>query len=611
MAKIYRGSLTLDWYNKQKSILLAGSEETTSKEIPAPAINWVNKDDALFYEVKDSEGKGVAPYWVNGNDIRIKEARTFLFQKAIKAQEKDVPGTIPGTSRAFDVSELQHDDASIENILIKGDNLLTLNSLKKRFENKLDSEKIKCIYIDPPYNTGSAFVQYDDNLAHSEWLTLMRDRLIVLRDLLTEDGSIWISMDDEEIHYLKVLCDSIFGRENFITTIIWQQRTTRENRKVFSNNHEYILAFAKNYEAFKASRNDLELTEEVLSRYENPDNDPRGSWQSVSANAQAGHATKDQFYTLKAPNGKEHVPPEGRCWVYTKKRMDEEIEKGRIWFGKEGNGVPRIKKYHSEIKAGLTPETLWLATTSGTNDSAKKEQIKINKEDLFETPKPEQLIYNILQIATNEGELVLDCFAGSGTTLAVAHKMGRKWIGVEIGKHVESHIIKRLKNVAGGTDKIGVTGITNWQGGGAFKYYLLGESIIKLNENGIGDFNWSLGKTSIENALLSSYDYVLDTSINLDEGKLFDFQEMKPVIGVQLIGSKSRVAIVSINEPNGKLSIMPYDEISSLYQAVKQKFAPEYINIFTNRGVEMAYDSKPDDLEIIKIPHAIFAELEK
>jgi adenine-specific DNA-methyltransferase len=239
-----------------------------------------------------------------------------------------------------------------DNRLIHGDNLLALKALEQEF-----SGKVRCIYIDPPYNTGAAFEHYDDGVEHSLWLSLMRDRLELLRRFLTDDGSLWISIDDNEVHYLKILCDELFGRQNFVGAMIWEKRTTRENRRVFSFNHDYVLLYAKNRFSFEKSRNPLPLSDEVLARYKNPDNDPRGPWQSVSANAQAGHATASQFYSLKLPSGRIIDPPKGRCWLYTEPRMREEIAAGNIWFGASGDSTPRIKKFLRESSdAGLTPE---------------------------------------------------------------------------------------------------------------------------------------------------------------------------------------------------------------------------------------------------------------
>ena len=334
----------------------------------------------------------------------------------------------------------EHD--RFDNRLIFGDNLLALKALEQEFTGK-----IKCEFIDPPYNTGSAFEHYDDGIEHSLWLSLMRDRLELLKRLLTPNGSLWISIDDNEAHYLKVLCDEVFGRANFVATMIWEKRKSRENRRAFSFNHDYLLVYANDKAAFEAIRNPMELSEDVLSRYKNPDNDPRGPWQSISALAQAGHATASQFYTLKTPSGKLLDPPKGNCWRYTQKRMEEAIRDARIWFGKDGDNVPRIKRYLNENPDdGLTPETIWSADEAGTNDEAKKALIDLLPDaKVFDNPKPEQLLQRVVHIATNPGDWVLDSFGGSGTTGAVAHKMGRRWIMVELGEHCHTHIIPRLR----------------------------------------------------------------------------------------------------------------------------------------------------------------------
>jgi adenine-specific DNA-methyltransferase len=374
-----------------------------------------------------------------------------------------------------------------DNRLIFGDNLLALKALEQEFTGK-----IKCIYIDPPYNTGAAFEHYDDGLEHSIWLSLMHDRLQLLRNLMTNDGSLWISIDDNEAHYLKVLCDEIFGRTNFVATIIWEKRKSRENRRVFSFNHDYLLVFAKDKVMFESIRNPVELSQEVLARYKNPDNDPRGPWQSVSANAQAGHATPAQFYTLRLPSGRSIEPPKGRCWLYTKERIEEEIAKGNIWFGPDGDSAPRIKKFLKDSsEQGLTPETIWPASEAGTNDEAKKNLIELLPEaSVFDNPKPEPLLQRVIHISTNPGDWVLDSFAGSGTTGAVAHKMGRRWIMVELGEHCHTHIIPRLKKVIDGEDKGGITEAVGWKGGGGFRYYRLAPSLLDKDKWG----NWVINK---------------------------------------------------------------------------------------------------------------------
>ena len=353
-----------------------------------------------------------------------------------------------------------------DNMIIKGDNLEVLDILIKDYRGK-----IKCIYIDPPYNNGESYMHYDDK-QHDNWLKDISIRLKKLEKLLSEDGSIWISIDDNEVHYLKVEADKIFNRKNFITTIIWQQRTTRENRKVFSNNHEYILVYAKNPKEFKKARNLLPPTEEMLSRYKNYDNDPRGPWQSVSVNVQAGHAVKSQFYEIIAPNGKKHNPPLGRCWIYNKEKMMNEIKSNNIWFGKDGNGVPRKKKFLDRNAFGATPETLWKAEEVGTNELAKKHHLKLfPKENIFDTPKPELLIKRIIEIATNEGDYVLDAYLGSGTTSAVAHKMNRKYIGIDQGEHIIKFATKRLNSIIDGNDNEGITKEVSWTGGGGYKFF--------------------------------------------------------------------------------------------------------------------------------------------
>lgn len=356
-----------------------------------------------------------------------------------------------------------------KNILIKGNNKDILPELVGEFGGK-----VKCVYIDPPYNNGDSYHYYNDNISETSWLKDISYVLMYLKMLLTKDGSIWISIDDSEMAYLKVAADKVLGRENFAGTIVWQQRKTRENRAVFSCNHEYILVYAKDIKKFKKSRNLLPVGENFInSKYKNPDNDPRGPWQSISASVQAGHAVPSQFYTIVSPAGIEFNPPKGRCWAYNEERMKKEIANGNIWFGLEGLNAPRIKKFLSTAKIGLTPQTLWAGDDFGTTDSAKKHLLSLfpHQEKVFDTPKPEELIRQILEIATNEGDLVLDSYLGSGTTLAVAHKLKRNYIGIEIGEQMTELVVNRLKSVIMG-EKGGISDISNWQGGGGFAYFI-------------------------------------------------------------------------------------------------------------------------------------------
>lgn len=364
------------------------------------------------------------------------------------------------------VRKLSYGERGSGNALIQGENLRVLRALEG-----VCSGEVRCVYIDPPYNNQERYRHYLDMRSHQSWLNMMVERLQAMRPLLSEDGSLWISIDDREVHYLRVAADEVYGRENFVTTIVWQQRTTRENRKVFSNNHEYLLVYAVDQRRFRETRNLLPAGPELLARYKNPDSDPRGPWQSISANVQAGHATASQFYDLVAPNGRVHRPPEGRCWVYTKAKMQREIAAGNIWFGRAGAGVPRVKRFLKSSKVGLTPETLWPADEVGTNHEAKKQLLKLfPDEEVFDTPKPEGLVRRVLEIATKPGDLVLDAFLGSGTTAAVAHKLNRSYIGIERGQHAVTHCAKRLRLVVDG-DESGISGEVQWTGGGGFDFY--------------------------------------------------------------------------------------------------------------------------------------------
>ncbi len=363
-----------------------------------------------------------------------------------------------------------------DNMLIHGDNLLALKALEKNYTGK-----VKCIYIDPPYNTGSAFEQYDDNLEHSQWLNLMRPRLEILMNLLAEDGSIWISIDDDEGHYLKVLCDEIFGRHNFISTVIWEKKYTVANDSTWlSDNHDFILVYAKHKEIWRP--NLLPRTEEMNKAYKNPDNHPKGPWKATPLHAKSGSAQSASFsYTFK--NGVVFTPPPGtfsRFSVDTLRKMDENDE---IWFGKDGKAIPARKTFLCDLKKqGVPSRTLWRFDEVGHNHEAREEVKIFNSESVFATPKPERLIERVLTLATNEGDLVLDSFLGSGTTCAVAHKMGRRYIGIEMGEHAYTHCKKRLDMVISGEDKGGISKSVNWTGGGGYRFYELAPTLINKDD---------------------------------------------------------------------------------------------------------------------------------
>jgi len=370
--------------------------------------------------------------------------------------------------------EKSYGETNTGNMLIHADNLLALKSLEQKFAGK-----IKCVYIDPPYNTGNAFEHYDDGLEHSTWLNLMKPRLELLYKLLSNDGSIWISIDADESHYLKVACDEIFGRNNFVDEVIWQRAFAPINlKKTLSRSHDIMLVYSKNSNGFELNR--LFRSESQLKNYKNPDNDPRGKW--TSSDCTVGPVVKEKLYKIELPSGRFVTPPDGRCWLFTQERFEEMIKENRIWFGANGNNAPRVKKFITEVKDGVTSMTLWLRDEVGDNQEAKREIKEFNSDDVFTTPKPERLIHRVIQLATNEGDIVLDSFLGSGTTAAVAHKMGRKWIGIELGEHCNTHCLPRLKAVCDGTDQGGISKAMEWKGGGGFKYYELAPSLLNKDK---------------------------------------------------------------------------------------------------------------------------------
>lgn len=372
--------------------------------------------------------------------------------------------------------QYSYGDTESGNMLIHGDNLLALKALEQEYAGR-----VKCIYIDPPYNTGNAFEHYDDGVEHSIWLSLMRERLEILYRLLAQDGSIWISLDDNEQAYCKVLCDEIFGRKNFVANVIWHKKHTRSNdAKWFSDNHDFILVYAKSKETWRP--NLLPRSEDSSKGYTNPDNDPRGVWASGPCHAKTPNP-KD-IYPVITPSGRTIMPPTGTSWRFSKRKMDELITDNRIYFGANGNNVPRFKRFITDVQNGFVPLTIWFRDEVGDNQEAKQEIKFINDSEVFATPKPERLIERILTLGSNEGDLVLDSFLGSGTTTAVAQKMGRRYIGIELGDHAYTHCYPRLQQVTDGTDQGGISKAQNWQGGSGFKFYELAPSLLKEDRFG-------------------------------------------------------------------------------------------------------------------------------
>lgn len=363
-----------------------------------------------------------------------------------------------------------HGDAASENLLIQGDNLLALKALLPMYRGR-----VKCIFIDPPYNTQSAFEHYNDRLEHSLWLSMMLPRLQLLRDLLSEDGSIWVTLDDNEAHYFKVLMDEVFGRKNFVANAIWEKVfATKNSARHLSVDHDHLLIYARNADLWVP--NMMPRTSKQDSIYKNPDNDPRGVWTSDNLTARNSYSLG--IYPVTNPAGRLIAgPPPGTFWRVSRAKLDELDSDNRIWWGKDGNGVPRLKRFLSEVQQGIVPRTLWPYEEVGHTQEAKKEAVALFSADVFGTPKPERLIHRVLHIASSPNDLVLDSFLGSGTTAAVAHKMGRRYIGIEMGDHAQTHCLPRLEKVIDG-EQGGISKAVNWKGGGGFKFLTLGNAIF-------------------------------------------------------------------------------------------------------------------------------------
>lgn len=381
-------------------------------------------------------------------------------------------------AKSYHAGQRITDHDIFDNRLIFGDNLLALKALEQEFAGK-----VKCVFIDPPYNTGSAFTHYDDGVEHSIWLSLIRDRLEIIRSLLSDDGSLWVTIDDNEAHYLKVLCDEVFGRANFVANVVWQKAyTSNQTAKHLSNTHDHLLAFAKKFSTFQIGK--LPRTEDQKQTFANPDSDSRGPWKAENLSAGKFYAAGQ--FPIVGPSGETFLPPKGRYWRCNEQQYNSWLHDKRITFGLKGTGRPMLKKFLAEMEDGLTANTWWPHEEAGSNKEASIDLKHMfgDRDDVFQNPKPEKLLQRILTLTTNPGDLVLDSFAGSGTTGAVAHKMGRRWIMVELGEHCHTHIIPRLKKVIDGDDAAGVTDSTGWRGGGGFRYYRLAPSLLQQDRFG-------------------------------------------------------------------------------------------------------------------------------
>lgn len=388
-----------------------------------------------------------------------------------------------------------------DNLIIQGDNLKALKALLPTYAGK-----VKCIYIDPPYNTGNESWVYNDNVnspmikewlgkvvdkedmtRHDKWLCLMMPRLKLLRELLSEDGAIFISCDDNEQHNLRILLDEIFGQQNFIQNIIWQKKFSPQNdAKYFSDNHDFLICYAKNKiegeQKFGWERNLISRSEEQDNRYSNPDNDPRGAWTSSDMTVKTYSADYD--YEVTTPSGKKIKPTKGRCWFTSKENFQKLVDDNRVWFGENGENVPRVKKFLSEVQDGIVPISIWLHTEVGHNQQAKQELKQLfNEVDLpFDTPKPVALIKRVIQLSTSEEDIILDSFAGSGTTAHAVLELNkeddgnRKFILVEQEDYANSITAERVRRVIKGV-KTAKSELLKKGIGGSFSYFELGATI--------------------------------------------------------------------------------------------------------------------------------------
>ncbi len=433
----YSGRLELTWTNKHKRLLA---------------------HDDISYE------------WVAPADYRVSEVR--LLRDAGTVGE-----VVPEEARAGN------------NLLIQGDALHALTSLVSLPEfADVYAGQVKLVYMDPPFNTGVTFQQYDDNLEHSVWLTMMRDRLLQVRDLLSPDGSVWVHLDDNEVAYARVLMDELFGRDGFVATVVWEKADSpRNSARQFSTDHDYVLVYAKD-PAWRPNR--LPRTDESDEIYSNPDDDPRGPW--LPSDPYANKPYSKGLYTIKGPTGRKFKPPSGRYWRVSEEKLRELEADGRIWWGPNEDARPSIKRFLKEVR-DLVPRTLWHREEVGSNRTSKNEVRRLFPDlPAFDTPKPERLMERIIHIASNPGDIVLDCFAGSATTAAVAHKMGRQWVTVEWSNDtLRDFAIPRLTKVVGGEDPGGVTEAVGWQGGGGFRILDVAPSMFEADEGMVFLADWA------------------------------------------------------------------------------------------------------------------------
>jgi len=450
---------------------------TTAASASAPSgrleLTWTNKHQRLLAHEDGSYE------WTAASDYRVAEVRLL--------------------HNVTTVGEVATDrERARDNLLILGDALHALTSLSSIPEFRDEYlGKVKLAYIDPPFNTGQAFEQYDDALEHSVWLTMMRDRLVQIRDLLRQDGSVWVHLDDTEMHYCRVVMDEVFGRDNFIGTVVWEKTTTpRNDAKFFSTDQDYILVFARDKSSFKL--NGLPRTASSDAAYKNPDDDLRGPWRedNYKSNKSADERPNGYYPITHPVTGAEVWPPRDAVWRYIKSEHERHVAEGRLWWGKTGNyRLPKVKRFRSSVGDTSVPRTLWLTSEVDQTRRAKQD-IKTLLPDVqpFATPKPERLLHRIISLASNPEDVVLDCFLGSGTTASVATKMGRRWLGCEASAStISTYTVPRLHLVAEGLDPTGMTEELAWAGGGGFRVLDVAPSMFEAVEGRVVLADWATG----------------------------------------------------------------------------------------------------------------------
>jgi adenine-specific DNA-methyltransferase len=487
-------------------------------------------------------------------------------------------------TKSYHASHRVTDNDVFDNKLIFGDNLLALKALEQEFTGK-----IKCIYIDPPYNTGSAFQHYDDGIEHSLWLTLIRDRLEILRALLSVNGSMWVNLDDNEAHYCKVLCDEIFGRHNFLGNVIWEKSDSpRMDAEFFSSRHDHLLVYAKDRE--QTAWNRIPVGEDAIPVHYDKvdDNDRKYYLKPLRAMGGQGdsRATRPTLYfALTAPDGAKIFPKRqdgtDGAWRWNLKKIEE--ESSRIDWIQGRNGWSPYYRIYADNISGRPPETVWPHGEVGSNRTSKAEIKQLFPELVpFGTPKPERLLQRVLTVASNAGDWVLDSFAGAGTTGAVAHKMERRWIMVELGEHCHTHIIPRLQKVADGTDPGGITEAVDWKGGGGFRYYRVAPSLLKTDKWGNLVINKEFNPDMLSEAVckLEGYTYAPSDTLYWQHGhsaeKSFIYVTTQHLTREQLTQLNDEVGagrslLICCASFRGKAEQYPHLEIKKIPKAVLSK----------------------------------------